>query len=221
MIRAYMACVSFADDRIGMILDALDKSAYADNTVIVLVGDNGYHHGEKDRWAKSALWREACHVPLIIAGPRTDKRLAKGTCNAAVSSIDIYPTLVDVCQLPKVENQLAGNSLMPLLSDVGLKWDKPSITSFLPGNFTVHAGKWNFIRYADGSRELYNITEDEHEFTNLAGKAEFKAAADSLASFMPAAWHPGIAQTLDAKPARRRMNAAPGNNPARNPRSRK
>ncbi len=185
MIRAYLACVSFADDRIGMILDVLDRSAYADNTIIVLVGDNGYHHGEKERWGKSALWREACHVPLIIAGARSDTRLNHGKCEAVVSSLDIYPTLVEACRLPEIKSQLAGCSLVPLLENVTAEWTKPCITSFLPGNFTLHAGKWNFIRYADGSRELYNIDEDENEFVNLAGKPEYKSVADSLDTCPP------------------------------------
>jgi arylsulfatase A-like enzyme len=190
-IRAYLACVSFADDRIGMILDALDKSPYADNTIIVLVGDNGFHHGEKERWGKSALWREACHVPLIISGAKSDLKKSKGTCTSVVSSIDIYPTLIEACNLPKIENQLAGNSLMPVLKDVTTKWNKPSTTTFLPGNFTIHTNQWNFIKYADGSKELYEIDKDENEFINLAGKANYKAVVDSLSAFLPQTWDPG------------------------------
>lgn len=197
MVRAYLACVSFADDRIGMILDALDKSPYANNTLIVLVGDNGFHHGEKERWAKSALWREACHVPLIIVAPKGDKRISKGNCSSTVCSIDIYPTLIDACNLPKIENQLAGNSLMPLLSNISMKWDKPSVSTFLPGNFTVHSNQWNYIQYADGSSELYDIDNDENEFVNLAGKPESRSITDSLSSFFPKSWNPGIQQMTD------------------------
>lgn len=195
MVRAYLACVSFADDRIGMILDALDKSPYADNTLIVLVGDNGFHHGEKERWGKSALWREACHVPLVIVAPKGDKRIAKGNCTSVVSSIDIYPTLIDACNLPKIENQLAGNSLMPLLSNVNMKWNKPSISTFLPGNFVIHANQWNFIKYFDGSMELYNTANDENEFVNLARKPEYNAISDSLSLFLPNSYVSGIQQT--------------------------
>lgn len=193
-VRAYLACVSFADDRIGMILDALDKSPYADNTIIVLVGDNGFHHGEKERWGKSALWREACHVPLIFVTPEGKQGLKKYKCESTVSSIDIYPTLVEACNLPEVGNQLAGNSLMPLLASKGLKWDKPSVTTFLPGNFAIHVNEWNFIRYADGSTELYNIADDEDEFVNLALKPEFRTVADSLSSFVPKSWKPEVKQ---------------------------
>jgi arylsulfatase A-like enzyme len=195
MVRAYLACVSFADDRVGLILDALDKSPYADNTLIVLVGDNGFHHGEKERWGKSALWREACHVPLVIVAPKGDKRIAKGNCTSVVSSIDIYPTLIDACNLPKIENQLAGNSLMPLLSNVNMKWNKPSVSTFLPGNFVIHANQWNFIKYVDGSMELYNTANDENEFVNLARKPEYNAISDSLSLFLPISYVSGIQQT--------------------------
>ncbi len=192
MIRAYLACVSFADDRIGMILDALDRSPYADNTWIVLVGDNGFHHGEKERWGKSALWREACHVPLIIVPPKADIRIAKGKRGATVSSIDIYPTLIEACKLPSVENQLAGNSLMPLLKNASAQWNKSCISTFLPGNFVVHSCKWNFIQYADGSRELYDVVNDEKEFSNLAKSQEYKYLTDSLSAFLPKSWSPGV-----------------------------
>jgi len=192
LIRAYLACVSFTDDRVGMILDKLDKSPYADNTLIVLIGDNGFHHGEKERWGKSALWREACHVPVVIVAPKGDKRFIKGICTSPVSLIDLYPTLIEACHLPKVETKLAGNSLMPLLSNVNTKWDKPSISTFLPGNFTIHSNQWNFIRYFDGSEELYNISNDENEFVNLAGKPEYKETVNTLSSFVPKTWQQAV-----------------------------
>lgn len=199
MIRAYLACVSFADDRIGMILNALDQSSYADNTWIILVGDNGFHHGEKERWGKSALWREACHVPLIVVPPRKTTEIEEGTCAAAVSLIDIYPTLIEACNLPGVENQLAGNSLMPLLSNPDQQWNRPSLSSFLPGNFTIHLNRWNLIQYVDGSRELYDIENDENEFTNLVGKTEYKSIFDSLSKYIPKSWHPGIKVTSEKR----------------------
>ncbi|GAB1416141.1 hypothetical protein MASR2M117_15470 [Paludibacter sp.] len=193
MVRAYLACVSFADDRIGMILDALDASPYGNNTWIVLVGDNGYHLGQKERWGKTALWREACHVPFIIVPPKTNTSLQSGICKTPVSLIDIYPTLVEACNLPSVGNdQLDGNSLMPLLQNPEAQWNTPCISTYLPGNFVIHQNEWNYIRYANGSHELYNIEEDEDEFTNLAGKTEYKYMVDSLGKFLPSDWNTGI-----------------------------
>jgi arylsulfatase A-like enzyme len=192
LIRAYLACVSFTDDRIGMIMKALEKSPYADNTIIVLVGDNGFHHGEKERWGKSALWREACHVPIVIVPQRANKKIKERVCTSPVSLIDLYPTLIDMCKLPKVDNQLAGRGLMPLLTNVNAKWNKSSISTFLPGNFTVHYKDWNFIRYFDGSEELYNIAKDEDEFTNLVQKPEYKKIVKKMSSFLPQKWDKGI-----------------------------
>lgn len=192
LVRAYLACVSFTDDRIGMIVEALNKSPYADNTIIVLVGDNGFHHGEKERWGKSALWREACHVPIVIVPAKNDNRFTKGECKTPVSLIDLYPTLIDMCKLPVVKYQLAGNSLTPILTNINTKWDKPTISTYLPGNFTIHSGEWNFIKYVDGSEELYNISKDEDEFENLAGKPEYKDIINKLSLLLPKSWHEGI-----------------------------
>ncbi len=172
-VKAYMACVTFADDRIGMILDALDASPYADNTIIVVVGDNGFHHGEKMRWGKSALWREAGHVPMIIAGPKNGNIPSGGRCDAVVSLLDLYPTLNEICGFPEIQPQtIYGKSLYTLLQNPGMDWDIPVITAYLPGNFAVHSNDWSYIRYANGSEELYS-TEDENEFYNLAGDSQY------------------------------------------------
>ncbi len=212
MLRAYLACVSFADDYIGKILDALEKSPYADNTCIVLVGDNGFHHGEKEHWGKTTLWREANHVPFIIAPPRLKNKIKPAVCESPVGLIDIYPTLVDFCGLSPVENQLAGNNLTPLLHKPAMKWDKTAISTFLPGNFVVHSSNWNYIRYKDGSHELYNLTSDENEWENLADKPAYKHIVESLSKYLPTSWHPG-AQTSSPEqmksPARRPAMKAP------------
>ncbi|HQB27463.1 MAG TPA: sulfatase [Paludibacter sp.] len=191
MLRAYMACVTFADDRIGMILNALDNSAYANNTWIVLIGDNGFHHGEKEHWTKTTLWREANHVPFLIVPPKGNTTYTAGECKAPVSLIDIYPTLIDICGLTSIENQLQGNNLKPLMENKTAEWNKPSISTFLPGNFTVHYNNWNLLRYANGDYELYNINEDEGEHTNLALLPEYRYMVDSLAQYLPTDWVTG------------------------------
>ena len=192
MIRAYLASVTFADDRIGMILDALENSPYADNTLIVLIGDNGFHQGEKERWGKSALWRKTTHVPFLIVPPKVVSSMRAAECKAPVSLIDIYPTLIDLCKLPEIGNQLAGTSLMPLSQNPGMTWDIPAISTYLPGNFAVHYKQWNYIRYANGSEELYNIVEDEPEFYNLANNPQYTALKDTLKGFLPETWYTGV-----------------------------
>jgi arylsulfatase A-like enzyme len=196
MIRAYLASVTFADDRIGMIMEALENSPYADNTLIVLIGDNGFHQGEKERWGKSALWRKATHVPFLVVPPKNDSRIQAGECVAPVSLIDIYPTLIDVCNLPVINNQLAGTSLMPLLQKTDTTWHVPAISNFLPGNFAVHYKHWNFIRYNDGSKELYNVIDDEPEFFNLANRPEYSHLMDTLKGFLPETWYTGTPEMI-------------------------
>lgn len=186
MIRAYMACVTFADDRIGMIMDALEKSAYAENTWIVLVGDNGFHMGEKEHWTKFTLWRKANHVPFLIVPPKNQTQYPIGERTMPVSLIDIYPTLIDVCGLPAIDNeQLNGNNIKPLLQQTDAEWNNPCVSTYLPGNYTVHLDKWNFIRYNNNTYELYNIEEDEGEYTNLALLPEYQYMVDSLKKFIP------------------------------------
>lgn len=189
-IRAYLACVSFADERVGMIINALDRSPYAENTWIVLIGDNGFHHGEKERRAKAALWRKANNVPFLIVPPKNYKAAKPAICKHPVSLLDLYPTLVDACNLKPVENnQLAGKSLVPLLNNPKMGWNKPAISTYLEGNFTVHQNAWNYIRYADGSQELYNIDEDEPEIKNKANDPKYKGVINSLSKFVPKTWY--------------------------------
>jgi len=189
MIRAYMACVTFADDRIGMILSALEQSAYADNTWIVLIGDNGFHLGEKEHWTKTTLWRKANHVPFLLVPPRNNTTYTPAKCETPVSLIDIYPTLIDLCNLTPLEKQLQGNNLRPLIENTKANWDKPSISTFLPGNFVVHHQEWNYLRYANGDHELYNINIDEGEHTNLALLPAYQSMIDSLTQFLPTEWY--------------------------------
>ena len=119
-VQAYLACMAFADDQVGKVLAALDESPYRDNTIVVLIGDNGYHLGEKDFIQKWQLWEESTHVPLFIRAPGA---AAGKICKRPTSLIDLYPTLIDLCGLPKSPNAgkseapLGGHSLRPLLKN--------------------------------------------------------------------------------------------------------
>jgi arylsulfatase A-like enzyme len=191
LIRSYLACTTFSDELVGNVLTALENSPYADNTIVVLVGDNGFHSGEKERFGKAALWRQSCNVPFIVSWPG-GKNMDKGKVEAPVSLIDIYPTLVSLCGLPAVD-ALAGNDLSPLMEDIGATWNKPCISTMNPGNFVVHLGNWNYLRYADGvSEELYNIQADEPEFHNLADDPSYAAIKAQLAAYVPKTWAPAL-----------------------------
>ena len=163
MVKSYLACMAFVDAQVGKVLDKLETSKYKDNTVIVLWSDHGYHLGEKDRTAKHSLWERATHIPLVFAG----KGITPGTrTNNPVGLIDLYPTLLDVAGLaPNKENE--GNSLLPLIKDVNVKWNHAALTSYGYKNTSLYKGDYHFIQYRDNSGELYNLKEDPNEWKNL------------------------------------------------------
>jgi arylsulfatase A-like enzyme len=181
-VQAYLASISFADACVGRVLDALDQSAYAKNTIVVLWSDHGWHLGEKLHWRKFALWEEATRNVFAIAAPGVTK--PSTTCARTVSSMDLYPTLIELCGLaPKKE--LEGVSLTPLLKNPGAKWDRPALTTYERGNHTVRSERWRYIRYHDGGEELYDHDKDEMEWTNLAAKPELSKVKQELAKWLP------------------------------------
>ncbi|MCG8602752.1 MAG: sulfatase [Verrucomicrobiales bacterium] len=181
LTRAYLASVSFVDHCVGLVVEALDSSAYAENTVVVLWSDHGFHLGEKYHWAKRTLWEESTRVPLLVAGPG----IRPGNpCGEPVSLIDIFPTLVELCGLPE-NPKLDGVSLIQQLNDPGTAREQPAITSSYFGNHSVRSRDWRLIVYEDGAEELYDHREGGDEFVNLAGKPGYEAVRDELARWLP------------------------------------
>jgi len=181
-VQAYLASITFADAQIGRVLDALDSSAYSENTIIILWGDHGWHLGEKHHWRKFALWEEATNAPLIIDAPGVTK---PGTvCTHAVDFMNIYPTLADLCGLP-IGDHLEGVTMRPLLMDPNAPWDRPALTTHGRENHAVRSDRWRYIRYADGSEELYDHDSDPMEWNNLAGKSEYDDVKRELAKGLP------------------------------------
>ena len=131
IVHAYLACISFADHQVGRVLDALDKSQYGNNTIIVLWSDHGYHMGEKNTFQKQSLWERSSHVPLAIVGPGIE---GKRSCDRIVSLLDLYPTLVEMCGLP-ANTKNEGRSLVPLLDEPTKAWPYPSITGWKENSF--------------------------------------------------------------------------------------
>lgn len=169
LVRSYLACISFVDAQIGRVLDALDSTPHATNTIIVLWSDHGYHLGEKAISGKNTLWERSTRVPLIIAGPGI---MASARCRRPAELLDLYPTLVELCGLtPRTD--LEGRSLVPQLRDPEAPRAAPAITTHNQGNHAVRSERWRFIRYADGTEELYDIDIDPHEWHNLATDPRF------------------------------------------------
>ncbi|MDA0772053.1 MAG: sulfatase-like hydrolase/transferase [Cyanobacteria bacterium] len=163
-LQAYMAGISKVDDDLGRVLQALYNGPNAANTIVVLWSDHGLHLGEKEHWKKHALWEKTTHVPLMIA--------KAGQSNGQVSSevvslLDIYPTLIDMANLPK-RSSLQGISLKPLIDKSAKAWPGKALTTMGAGNYSIREGSWRYIRYQDRSEELYDHKFDPHEFYNLS-----------------------------------------------------
>ncbi|MCY2963657.1 MAG: sulfatase, partial [Planctomycetota bacterium] len=170
LTRSYLACTSFVDAQIGRLLQALEEAGQADNTIVVVWGDHGWHLGEKGITGKNTLWERSTRVPLIFAGPGI---AAGGRCGQPAELLDLYPTLVELCGLPP-RDDLEGVSLFPQLRDASAVRSRPAITSHNQGNHTVRSVRWRFIRYADGTEELYDHETDPNEWTNLAGDGKYQ-----------------------------------------------
>jgi arylsulfatase A-like enzyme len=181
-VQGYLAAITFADAQIGRLLDALDKSPYKDNTIIVLWGDHGWHLGEKFHWRKFALWEEATRAPFVWVAPGVTK--AGGTCNRTVDFMSIYPTLAELCGLP-IPQHVEGVSIKTLLANPSAAWDKPALTTYGFNNHAVRTEQWRYIRYNGGGEELYDETQDPLEWTNLAGKPELAGIKAELAKYLP------------------------------------
>jgi len=182
MVRAYLATISYVDSQVGRVLDALEKSGHADNTIVVLWSDHGWHLGEKAISGKNTLWDRSTRVPLIFAGPG----VAQGArCNQPVELLDIYPTLAAMTGCKETPTDLEGHSLMAQLRDASSKREWPAITSHNQGNHGIRTERWRYIRYADGSEELYDMQADPHEWDNLAGQARYESIKRDLARWIP------------------------------------
>ena len=181
-VQGYLASITYVDGQVGRLIDALDRSSYADNTIIVLWTDHGWHLGEKSHWRKFALWEEATRVPMIFVAPGLTE--AGVRCDRTVSLLDIYPTLADLCGLP-TDGQLEGRSLKPLLKNPATQWDRPVITTHGRGNHAVRSERWRYIRYSDGNEELYDHENDPMEWNNLAGDPKYGQTKKELAEWLP------------------------------------
>jgi len=181
-IQGYLASITFADAMFGRLLDALDKSAYKQNTIIVFFGDHGWHLGEKEHWRKFALWEEATRVPFIMVVPDVTK--PNSACARTVNLMDVYPTLLTLCRLPPKDG-LEGVDIQPLLLNPGLPWDHPSITTFGYGNHAVRTERWRYIQYSDKTEELYDHNVDPYEWKNLASDPKYAETKKKLSAWLP------------------------------------
>jgi arylsulfatase A-like enzyme len=193
-VQAYLANIYYADYCVGVILDALDRSPYRDNTIVVLWGDHGWHLGEKLRYKKFTLWEEACRMPLIIRVPGMAENGER--CKRPVNLLDLYPTLIDLSNLP-TNSKNEGKSLRPLLENPKARWDYPSVTTMGYQNHSVRTEKWRFISRNNGSMELYNHQIDPLERNNLAGNRKYSRIVRKMQKHLPEYNHPKFAGSAE------------------------
>jgi arylsulfatase A-like enzyme len=153
----------------------------ASNTVVVLWSDNGWHLGEKAVTGKNTLWDRSTRVPLIFAGPGVAKA---AKCSQPAELLDLYPTLVELCGLPEPPG-LEGRSLVPQLKNAKTRRRWPAITTHNVGNHAVRSERWRYIRYADGSEELYDMQRDPNEWTNVVRAPKLAGVVREHARWLP------------------------------------
>ncbi len=185
-IAAYYACISFMDEKLGLLLDALDQLKLRDHTIIVLWGDHGWHLGEKGMWAKGTLFNLSAQAPLFIVDPR--KKTAGQSCPRVVEFVDIYPTLVELCGLTMPPG-LEGKSLTPLLDNPTAAWTRPAYTLVAREDWlgrSVRNERWCYTEWDYGRRgtELYDLQTDPRESTNLVKKAQSSATVAELKNLL-------------------------------------
>jgi arylsulfatase A-like enzyme len=181
IVQAYLACVSFVDHQVGRMLEALEKSEYADNTVIVLWSDHGYRLGEKGTFAKHALWEPATNAPLMFAGPGIPYGK---TIDSPAEMLSIYPTLLDLCGLPPYEKN-EGKNLVATMKGVEDTSEHFAITTFGMNNHGVRTNNYRYIQYEDGLGELYNHDKDPEEWYNLFDDPEYADQVQAHRALLP------------------------------------
>jgi len=171
MVQSYLACINYVDVQIGRFLDELKENPRKRDTVIVLTSDHGWNLGEKTHWCKAAIWRNTTRVPFIVVSPSVAKAGLRN--NQPISHVDIYPSLCDFAGIPKPVH-LEGRSILPLLKDPSATRDF-AFLSYGPQNTAAQSERYRYLRYEDGSEELYDHQKDPHEWTNLIGNEKYQA----------------------------------------------
>ncbi len=186
-LQAYLASIAFVDQQIGRLLKTLENNPRGRETIILLVSDHGWHLGEKKHWCKAALWEQTTKIPFIIKAPGITPN---SKCSQPVSLIDVFPTFAELAGF-EVPTFLDGTSIKPQLHNPTEK-RPPALSFYGEGNTSVRTEQWRYIRYEDGSEELYDHHTDPNEWHNLAQNPKHSATKKHLASFIPQKRHPGL-----------------------------
>ena len=182
-VQAYLATTAYVDAQHGRVLDALETSPYRENTIVVFLSDHGFHLAEKDHWQKGTLWEEATNSMLMFRVPGVTT--PGGVISRCVSLQDIYPTLVELCQLERPAH-VDGESLIPILKNPGIDWKSTAFSYLYDRYASIRTERYRYIRYKEGQEELYNVEADPHEWTNQANNPEYQTVIKQLNARLPA-----------------------------------
>jgi len=208
--RAYFSCVTFVDAQVGLIVDALKKQGLYDNTIILMIGDHGWHLGDNGMWGKQTNFERATFSPLIVKGTKAMPGHGQ-VCDRFVEYVDIFPTF---CQLAGLQppDFLEGSSFAPLLADPRQPWKRAAFSEFpregQAYGYTVRTDGWRYTEWRKSrfskevlARELYDEQADPLETHNIAAVNPGKCA--ELAVILDEGWRkslpPGTVNTSDNK----------------------
>ena len=194
IISHYYAAITFMDAQLGVVLEAMDRLKLWDNTIVVFIGDHGWHLGEHGGfWAKVSLMKESARSPLIVHAPGKQAAVTSGRM---IEYIDLFPTLTELCQLTPPSG-LEGKSFVPLLGDPQQSWKEAaySVVSRGKGRRDVTLGRgvyserWTYLAWPDGSQQLYDYAADPHEYRNLASDPQYAATVSEMKTLLERAPH--------------------------------
>lgn len=215
-LTAYYAGVSFTDAQVGRLMDTLDRLKLWEKTVVILIGDHGYHHNERGWWNKSTLFDRSCRAPFIVVAPDGKKGEA---CRSLIEFVDIYPTIADYCGV-KAPHLLAGQTLRPLLTNPAAKGRDAAFTLVVRGRHhgqSVRTDRWRYTQWSDGNSELYDEAKDPQEMQDVSGDLANAAVIAELQGKLtkvgPYPFSDDAPQKKEKKPERDRADAIPGDKP--------
>lgn len=180
-IQAYYASITFADAQLGRILDALEETGLARNTIVVFTSDHGYHMGEHGHWQKTTLFENAARVPFIIAGPGVEAR--GQVVHEPAEMVDFYPTLAELCGLTPPAS-ISGKSLVPALLDPSASPRRYALTQYESG-YSLASSRYRYTEWGENGtdgNELYDHQNDPEELRNLAGDPAHQDLVKRLAT---------------------------------------
>lgn len=182
-VQAYLATTAYSDAQMGRVLDALEKSPYRDNTIVVLISDHGFHLAEKDHWQKATLWEEATHCLMMFRVPGLTHE--GGVSERFVSLQDIYPTLAELCVI-EAPDYVDGRSMIPLLENPKAEWKSTAMSSLMDRYVTIRNERFRYTRYSEDQEEFYDCEKDPHEWTNQINNPEYATEIKKLRTSVPA-----------------------------------